>query len=163
MALFPQWWTTEATANPRHILVWWELTTAHQTISACSVRHSCSLFISMPLTTIWSLPRCSECNAQRRAGPPGRYAGLYWSIEKREPTGTRLEQAHPRRYLEHDSGSSPMSTLGPTSVLTPLKVVNNIFAYETNGFGGRYVMDDANVPVSLVRLLQWNAPDPEWY
>ena len=43
------------------------------------------------------------------------------------------------------------------------QVVNNIFAYETNGrlpsqnnsklivwagFGGRYVMDDANVPVS---------------
>ncbi|PPQ70128.1 hypothetical protein CVT24_003875 [Panaeolus cyanescens] len=30
-------------------------------------------------------------------------------------------------------------------------VVNNIFAYETNGFGGRYVMDDANVP-SLLSL-----------
>ncbi|EIM88208.1 uncharacterized protein STEHIDRAFT_95225 [Stereum hirsutum FP-91666 SS1] len=30
-------------------------------------------------------------------------------------------------------------------------VVNNIFAYETNGFGGRYVMDDANVP-SLLAL-----------
>ncbi|KAF8639878.1 hypothetical protein AX17_001132 [Amanita inopinata Kibby_2008] len=30
-------------------------------------------------------------------------------------------------------------------------VVDNIFAYETNGFGGRYVMDDANVP-SLLAL-----------
>jgi len=30
-------------------------------------------------------------------------------------------------------------------------VVDNIFAYETNGFGGRYVMDDANVP-SLISL-----------
>ncbi|PPQ77322.1 hypothetical protein CVT25_010904 [Psilocybe cyanescens] len=31
------------------------------------------------------------------------------------------------------------------------QVVDNIFAYETNGFGGRYVMDDANVP-SLLSL-----------
>ncbi|KAK7049687.1 hypothetical protein VNI00_005718 [Paramarasmius palmivorus] len=30
-------------------------------------------------------------------------------------------------------------------------VVDNIFAYETNGFGARYVMDDANVP-SLLSL-----------
>ncbi|KAI0771853.1 Six-hairpin glycosidase-like protein [Trametes elegans] len=30
-------------------------------------------------------------------------------------------------------------------------LVNNIFAYEINGFGGRYVMDDANVP-SLLSL-----------
>jgi len=30
-------------------------------------------------------------------------------------------------------------------------LLNNIFAYETNGFGGRYVMDDANVP-SLLSL-----------
>ncbi|KAI0829436.1 Six-hairpin glycosidase-like protein [Trametes gibbosa] len=30
-------------------------------------------------------------------------------------------------------------------------IVDNIFAYETNGFGGRYVMDDANVP-SLLSL-----------
>jgi hypothetical protein len=29
-------------------------------------------------------------------------------------------------------------------------VVNNIFAYETNGLGSRYVMDDANVPVGNV-------------
>lgn len=28
-------------------------------------------------------------------------------------------------------------------------VVNNVFAYETDGFGSRYVMDDANVPVRL--------------
>ncbi|KAG6911667.1 hypothetical protein DXG01_007917 [Tephrocybe rancida] len=31
------------------------------------------------------------------------------------------------------------------------RVVDNIFAYEINGFGGRYVMDDANVP-SLLSL-----------
>ncbi|KAF9569477.1 hypothetical protein CPC08DRAFT_732198 [Agrocybe pediades] len=41
-------------------------------------------------------------------------------------------------------------------------VVDNIFAYETNGLGGRYVMDDANVP-SLLSLpylgfLQKNHP-----
>ncbi|THG98569.1 hypothetical protein EW026_g3652 [Hermanssonia centrifuga] len=30
-------------------------------------------------------------------------------------------------------------------------IIDNIFAYETNGFGGRYVMDDANVP-SLLAL-----------
>jgi len=30
-------------------------------------------------------------------------------------------------------------------------LVNNVFAYETNGFGARYVMDDANVP-SLLSL-----------
>ncbi|KAF9008869.1 Six-hairpin glycosidase-like protein [Cyathus striatus] len=35
--------------------------------------------------------------------------------------------------------------------LNQFKVVDNIFAYEINGFGGRYVMDDANVP-SLLAL-----------
>ena len=29
-------------------------------------------------------------------------------------------------------------------------LVNNVFAYETDGFGSRYVMDDANVPVCLL-------------
>lgn len=27
--------------------------------------------------------------------------------------------------------------------------MDNIFAYETNGLGSRYVMDDANVPVRI--------------
>ena len=27
-------------------------------------------------------------------------------------------------------------------------IFDDIFAYETNGYGSRYVMDDANVPVS---------------
>lgn len=31
--------------------------------------------------------------------------------------------------------------------------MNNIFAYETNGLGSRYVMDDANVPVSDSSVL----------
>ncbi|KAJ7435075.1 Six-hairpin glycosidase-like protein [Mycena latifolia] len=39
-----------------------------------------------------------------------------------------------------------------TSCATQMyEVVDNIFAYETNGFGGRYVMDDANVS-SLLSL-----------
>ncbi|KAJ7587014.1 Six-hairpin glycosidase-like protein [Mycena floridula] len=43
-------------------------------------------------------------------------------------------------------------------------VVNNIFAYETNGFGGRYVMDDANVPslLSLPYLGFLNKTDPAY-
>ena len=28
-----------------------------------------------------------------------------------------------------------------------VQVVDNVFTYETNGFGGHYFMDDANVPV----------------
>jgi meiotically up-regulated gene 157 (Mug157) protein len=44
------------------------------------------------------------------------------------------------------------STVGFFNYVFPLRsqwvqVADNIFAYETNGFGGRYVMDDANVPV----------------
>lgn len=31
------------------------------------------------------------------------------------------------------------------------RTANGIFAYETNGYGGQYIMDDANVP-SLVSL-----------
>lgn len=34
------------------------------------------------------------------------------------------------------------------------QVQENIFAYETNGFGGRYIMDDANVPVCSQRHWQ---------
>ncbi|RXW23362.1 hypothetical protein EST38_g2481 [Candolleomyces aberdarensis] len=43
-------------------------------------------------------------------------------------------------------------------------VQENIFAYETNGFGGRYVMDDANVP-SLLSLpyLGFLEKDDETY
>ncbi|KAJ6467644.1 Six-hairpin glycosidase-like protein [Mycena vitilis] len=43
-------------------------------------------------------------------------------------------------------------------------VVDNIFAYETNGFGGRYVMDDANVPslLSLPYLGFLNKTDPAY-
>ncbi|KAI0301771.1 Six-hairpin glycosidase-like protein [Multifurca ochricompacta] len=43
-------------------------------------------------------------------------------------------------------------------------VVNNIFAYETNGFGGRYVMDDANVPslLSLPYLEFLSRTDPAY-
>ena len=26
------------------------------------------------------------------------------------------------------------------------QIIDDVFAYETNGFGGRFVMDDANVP-----------------
>ncbi|KAI0751344.1 Six-hairpin glycosidase-like protein [Daedaleopsis nitida] len=38
-----------------------------------------------------------------------------------------------------------------TNAIWDTTLVSNIFAYETNGFGGRYVMDDANVP-SLLSL-----------
>ncbi|KAI9067554.1 glycoside hydrolase family 125 protein [Trametes sanguinea] len=38
-----------------------------------------------------------------------------------------------------------------TNAIWETTLVDNIFAYETNGFGGRYVMDDANVP-SLLSL-----------
>jgi meiotically up-regulated gene 157 (Mug157) protein len=52
-------------------------------------------------------------------------------------TTVRLPNTH-FRYLTHS-----------------MQVVDDIFAYETNGFGGRYVMDDANVPVSSdVQCLQ---------
>ncbi|OAA47904.1 DUF1237 domain protein [Metarhizium rileyi] len=37
------------------------------------------------------------------------------------------------------------------AVLQHTKTPNDIFAYETNGYGGQYIMDDANVP-SLVSL-----------
>lgn len=37
------------------------------------------------------------------------------------------------------------------AVLEHTKTANGIFAYETNGYGGQYIMDDANVP-SLVSL-----------
>lgn len=37
------------------------------------------------------------------------------------------------------------------AVLKHTKTANGIFAYETNGYGGQYIMDDANVP-SLVSL-----------
>jgi meiotically up-regulated gene 157 (Mug157) protein len=32
-------------------------------------------------------------------------------------------------------------------------LIDGIFAYETNGYGARYVMDDANVPVSYICQL----------
>ncbi|KAF7797538.1 hypothetical protein EIP86_008738 [Pleurotus ostreatoroseus] len=38
-----------------------------------------------------------------------------------------------------------------TNAIWNTTLVDNVFAYETNGFGGRYVMDDANVP-SLLSL-----------
>ncbi|KAF9263589.1 hypothetical protein L218DRAFT_959124 [Marasmius fiardii PR-910] len=43
-------------------------------------------------------------------------------------------------------------------------VLDNIFAYETNGFGGRYVMDDANVPslLSLPYLGFLDKSDPTY-
>ncbi|KAJ7767047.1 Six-hairpin glycosidase-like protein [Mycena maculata] len=43
-------------------------------------------------------------------------------------------------------------------------LVKNIFAYETNGFGGRYVMDDANVPslLSLPYLGFLDKDDPAY-
>lgn len=43
-------------------------------------------------------------------------------------------------------------------------VANDIFAYETNGYGGVYIMDDANVP-SLVSLpyLNFLERDDETY
>lgn len=37
------------------------------------------------------------------------------------------------------------------AILEHTKTANGIFAYETNGLGGQYIMDDANVP-SLVSL-----------
>lgn len=37
------------------------------------------------------------------------------------------------------------------AILEHTKTSNGIFAYETNGLGGQYIMDDANVP-SLVSL-----------
>jgi len=50
------------------------------------------------------------------------------------------------------------------SAIWKTTVVDNIFAYETNGFGGRYMMDDANVPslLSLPYLGFLSKQDPAY-
>ena len=58
-----------------------------------------------------------------------------------------MECKNTQRYLEHDGWYKSCLSLCLEGSLQS-QVVNNIFAYETNGLGSRYVMDDANVPVS---------------
>jgi len=56
-----------------------------------------------------------------------------------------MEYADQRRTLGYNGLSFVQSFCH--ELICVLKVENGIFAYETNGLGSKYFMDDANVPV----------------
>lgn len=60
-----------------------------------------------------------------------------------------LDSAHKLKQISRSARRYAASVR--KAVLQHTKTPNGIFAYETNGYGGQYIMDDANVP-SLVSL-----------
>jgi meiotically up-regulated gene 157 (Mug157) protein len=60
-----------------------------------------------------------------------------------------LDKTHKLRQISQSSRQYARTVRD--AILQHAKTSGGIFAYETNGYGGQYIMDDANVP-SLVSL-----------